>query len=98
MVIEQLSIVRWLHISNIDFWAKMVSFWEALLGKMFVCCTLTIVYILYNTVGRFIASIYNLSGIFTSGRIYIRYGFPTVLYTVYTLHIYSDITTTMKYG
>ena len=48
----------------------MASFCEAFLGKRFVCCALTIVYSIYNTVGRSIASIYDLSGIFTSGRIY----------------------------
>ena len=34
--------------------------------QRFVCCTLTIVYSIYNTVGRSIASIYDLGGIFTS--------------------------------
>ena len=47
----------------------MVSFREAVLDKMFVCCALTIVYSIYNMVGRSIASIYDLGGIFTSGRI-----------------------------
>ena len=47
------------------FWAKMASFREAFLGKRFVCCALTIVYSIYNTVGRSIASIYDLGGRFT---------------------------------
>ena len=43
----------------------MVSFWEAFQPK--VClCTLTIVYSIDNTVGESIASMYNLSSIFTS--------------------------------
>ena len=33
------------------FWAKMASFREAFLDKRFVCCALTIVYSIYNTVG-----------------------------------------------
>ena len=43
---------------------------EAFLRKRLVCCALTIVYSIYNAVGRSIASKYNLGGIFTSGRIY----------------------------
>ena len=43
----------------------MASFREAFLGNRFVCCALTIVYSIYNTVGRSITSIYDLSGIFT---------------------------------
>ena len=59
----------------------MASFCEAFLGKRFVCCTLTIVYSIYKMVGRSIASIYDLGGIFTLGRIYdIGYGPPTVQY------------------
>ena len=42
----------------------MASFREAVLGKRFMCCALTIVYSIYNTVGRSIASIYDLGGIF----------------------------------
>ena len=49
----------------------MVSFHEAFIGKRFVCCALTIVYSIYNTVGRSIASIYDLGGIFTSLPYYI---------------------------
>ena len=64
----------------------MASFREAFLGKRFVCCALTIVYSIYNTVGRSIASIYDLGGIFTSALrasvnmslrvVYIGYGPP----------------------
>ena len=39
---------------------------RSILGKRFVCCALTIVYSIYNTVGRSIASIYDFGGIFTS--------------------------------
>ena len=35
-------------------------------AKRFVCCTLTIRYIIYSMVGRSIASISDLGGIFTS--------------------------------
>ena len=36
-------------------------------GKFwFVCCALTVVYSIYNSVGRSIPSIYDLGGIFTS--------------------------------
>ena len=48
------------------FWAKMASFREAYLGKRFVCCALTIEYSIYIMVGRSMASIYDLGGIFTS--------------------------------
>ena len=44
----------------------MAAFREAFLGKRFICCALTIVYSIYNTVGRSIASIYDLGGISTS--------------------------------
>ena len=37
----------------------MASFREAFLGKRFVCCALTIVYSIYNTVGRSIADMYD---------------------------------------
>ena len=58
-----------------------------------MCCALTIVYSIYNTVGQSIASIYDLSGIFTSALrasvnmsplvIYIGYGppYPTIYIT-----------------
>ena len=35
----------------------MASFRAAFLGKRFVCCALTIVYSIYNTVSRSIASL-----------------------------------------
>ena len=41
----------------------MASFREAFLGKRFVCCALTIVYSVYDTVGRSIASIYDLGAL-----------------------------------
>ena len=74
----------------------MASFREAFLGKRFVCCALTIVYSIYNTVRRSIASIYNL-GIFalcTSVNmlprvVYIGYG-PTYR-TIYITYIYIYI-------
>ena len=52
---------------------NMVSFWEILSSKCFGCCVLTTLYGTYNTVGRSIASIYDLGGIFTMGRIYWLY-------------------------
>ena len=62
----------------------MASFREAFLGKRFICCALTIVYSIYNTVGQSMTSIYDLGGIFTSGRIYISVmDLPTVLYITY---------------
>ncbi len=62
----------------------MASFREAFLGKRFVCCSLTSIYSIYNTVGRSIPSIYNLGGIFTLGRIYwIR---TSLLYYIYNIH------------
>ena len=77
------------------FWAKMASFREAFLGKRFVCCALTILYSIYNMVGRSIASIYDLGGIFTSALcasvkmsprvVYIGYGPP---YRTIIEHIY----------
>ena len=50
-------------------------------AKRFVCCALTRLYIIYSTVGRSIASISNLGGIFTS-VVYIGYDLPTVLYII----------------
>ena len=69
------------------FWAKMASFRKAFLGKRFVCCALTMVYSIYNTVGRSIASIYDPGGIFTSGRIYrlwtsLPYNIYNILYNM----------------
>ena len=65
-------------------------------AKRFVCCALTRLYIIYSTVGRSIASIFDLGGIFTSVLHasvnmapqvgYIGYGPPTVLYVI---HIYT---------
>ena len=73
----------------------MASFHKAFLGKRFVCCALTIVYSIYNTVGQSIASIYDLSGIFTSALrasvnmsplvVYIGYGPP--YRTIYITYI-----------
>ena len=45
---------------------KMASFSKAFSGKRFVCCTLSVLYSIYSTVGRSIASIFNLESIFTS--------------------------------
>ena len=67
---RNLTIVRWSDICHIDFWGKMASFWEAFLGKRFVCCALIVLYSIYSTVGQSIASISDLGGIFTSGLIY----------------------------
>ena len=74
----------------------MASFCEAFLGKRFVCCALTIVYSIYNMVGRSMPSIYDLGGIFTEARsaevnmspqvIYIGYGPP--YRTIYITYIY----------
>ena len=62
----------------------MASFREAFLGKRFVCCALTIVYSIYNTIGRSIASIYDLGGIFTLGRIYWLWtSLPYYVYNIY---------------
>ena len=49
---------------------KMASFWEALSGKTFVCCALIVLYSIDSTIGRSIASISDLGGIFTLGLIY----------------------------
>ena len=63
----------------------MASFREAFLGKRFVCCALTIVYSIYNTVGQSIASIYYLGSIFTSGSIYRLWtSLPYYIYTIYS--------------
>ena len=79
----------------------MASFLEAFLGKRFVCCALTIVYSIYNTVGRSIASIYDLGGIFTSALrasvnmslrvVYIGYG-PAyrTIYITYTAAVLAQ--------
>ena len=83
----------------------MASFREAFLGKRFVCCTLTIVYSIYNMVGQSITSIYDLGGIFTSVLralvnmsplvVYIGYGPPyRTMYITYTyvgIYIYIYI-------
>ena len=45
---------------------KMASFWEAFSGKRYVCCALIVLYSIDSTVGRSIASISDLGGIFTS--------------------------------
>ena len=42
---------------------NMVSFWEAFSGKRFACCALIILYSIYNTVGRSIASISDLGAL-----------------------------------
>ena len=69
----------------------MASFREAFLGKRFVCCALTIVYSIYNTVGRSIASIYDLGGIFTSGRIYRLWtSLPYYIYNIYTFLSWAE--------
>ena len=82
------------------FWAKMGSFRKAFLDKRFVCCALTIVYSIYNTVGQSIADIYGLGDIFTevlctsvnmSPRVvYISYGPPyrTIYITYICIYIY----------
>ncbi len=80
----------------------MASFWEGFLGKRFVCCALTIVYSIYNTVGRSIASIYDLGDIFTSALctsvnmpprvVYIGYGPPyCTIYITYIFKIYTMV-------
>ena len=77
------------------FWAKMASFREAFLGKRFVCCALTIVYSIYNTVGRSIADIYDprrhiyrgalrLGKYVASGRIYRLW--TSLPYYIYNIH------------
>ena len=64
---------------------KMAKFWEAFSGKRFVCCALTVLYSIYNTVGRSIASISDLGGIFTLGMAvgYICYRPP--YHTIYSI-------------
>ena len=42
----------------------MASFQEAFSGKRLVCCSLTVLHSIYNTVGWSIASIYGLGSIF----------------------------------
>ena len=77
----------------------MASFREALLGKRFICCALTIVYsIIYNTVGRSIADIYDprrhiyqgakRRGKYAAEVVYIYIegmDQPTVIYIPYTM-------------
>ena len=53
-----------MHISDIDFWSQMASFREAFSGNRFVCCTLTVLYSIHNTVGQSISSIYDLGSIY----------------------------------
>ena len=55
-----------IYIWDKDFGAKMASIWESFSGKRFLCCALTVLYSICNMVGRCIASIDYLSGIFTS--------------------------------
>ena len=56
--------------------------------KRFVCCALTIRYIIYSTVGRSIASISNHGGIFVPRRFAPRVGSAMTLPTIqYILHI-----------
>ena len=66
--------------------------------ERFVCCTLTIRYIIYSTVGWSIASISDLGGIFTSAvrplanmapRSYIRIGYGPPYCTIYYTYITS---------
>ena len=40
----------------------MPSFWEVFPGKRFVCCALTIVYIIHNMVGQSIYITYDTVG------------------------------------
>ena len=57
------------YINGIDFRVKKWHCFDNPLPshtERFVCCTLTIRYITYSTVGRSIASISNLGGIFSS--------------------------------
>ena len=58
-----LHIARWSTICDINLLEIMASFWEAFLAKG-SSVVHSPLYIEYNTVGRSIASIYNLSGIF----------------------------------
>ena len=46
----------------------MASLWEVFSRKRYGCFSLTIVYTIYNTVGRSIADIYDLGGIFTEAQ------------------------------
>ena len=71
-------------------WCRFENIWPSH-AKRFVCCALTIQYIIYNMVGRSIASISDLGSIFTlvlpasvnvAPQLYLSYGPP---YS--TLHI-----------
>ena len=80
----------------------MASFREAFLGKRFVCCALTIVNSIYNTAGQSIASIYDLSGIFTSALCASVNMSPQVVYIsngppYRTIYIIYDITYIIQY-
>ena len=57
---RNLSIARWSNICDIDFWGKWHCFGKRFSDKSFVRCTLTVLYSIYNTVSRSIASISGL--------------------------------------
>ena len=63
---SNLSFARWSCICVNRVWAKMALFWEAYLGKTFICCALIIVYTIYTMVHWCMASIYDHGSIFTS--------------------------------
>ena len=66
--LRNLSIARWSYIyiyMPYRLLGKKASFSEAFSGKRFVYCALIVLYSIHSTVGRSIASISNLSGIFT---------------------------------
>ena len=66
----------------------MVLFCEAFLGKRFVCCALTIVYSIYNTVGQSIASIYDLGYGPPYRTIYITYKIQWTSNQAHCIYIY----------
>ena len=63
-----------------------MAFREVLSGKRFICCALTIQYVIYSTVGRSIASIYDLGAhIYLSALRLDKYGTLRVWYIGYGL-------------
>ena len=67
----------WSCIRDIDLGGEMTLFRELFSGKRLVCCALTVLYSMYNMVGRSIASIYDHSGILI--YIYIYTVWPEIL-------------------
>ena len=63
---RNLSIARWSDICHINFRGKLCRFGKRFHAKGFLFCTYRTIYITYSTIGRSIAFISDLGGIFTS--------------------------------